>query len=164
MGNKAKGERDMQSAVVTGHRSTKEMQDSLDKFIHKYVLCAKCCLPEIDLAVKKEVVVAKCRACGWRGQMDNEHKFAKYILKHPPDVKGLDAATPADAVPNTGKMDRQARRALKAQEQIKLAQQRRSGQNDDASNGLELARAVALAGAGDDVAAVGKVDTDEQGK
>merc|ERR1712217_988622 len=136
-----------QSAVVTGHRGTKEMQDSLDKFIQKYVLCAKCRLPEIDLAVKKEVVVAKCRACGWRGQMDNEHKFAKYIVKHPPDVKGLDAATPADALPNAGKMDRQARKTLKAQEQIKLAQQRRSGQNDDTSNGLGLTKAFASADA-----------------
>merc|ERR1712039_852970 len=161
--NKVKGERDMQSAVVTGHRGTTEMQESLDKFIQKYVLCSRCHLPEIDLAVKHEVVVAKCRACGWRGQMDNEHKFARYIVTHPPDAKGLDVATAGDAVTNTGKMDRQARRALKAQQQSQLAQQRGRAQTDDASNELGLARLGGPAGAVD-VVAVGKTHTDEEVK
>merc|ERR1712113_660962 len=117
-----------------------------------------------DLDVKKEVVVAKCRACGWRGQMDNEHKFAKYIVAHPPDAKGLDVATPADAVANAGKMDRQARRALKAQQQAQVAHQRRSSQDDDASNELEITRLAGVAGAddNDDVAAIGKINADEE--
>merc|ERR1712154_539865 len=49
-----------------------------------YVLCPNCALPETDMAVKKSLVVAKCKACGWHGELDNDHRLAKYIAKNPP--------------------------------------------------------------------------------
>merc|ERR1712110_1222367 len=59
----------------------------MDKFIEKYVLCSKCGLPEIDMAVSKRgSLVATCAACGWKGGLDNTHRLAAFILKNPPDA------------------------------------------------------------------------------
>merc|ERR1711957_65473 len=65
---------------------TKVFQDTVDKFIEKYVLCSGCNLPEIDLQVKKGNICATCKACGWRGDLDNMHKVASFIVKNPPDT------------------------------------------------------------------------------
>merc|ERR550525_1193454 len=79
--NKAReGER----VVIRGHHDPAVLQSVVDKFIEKYVLCPNCALPETDMAVKKGLVVAKCKACGWHGELDNDHRLAKYIAKNPP--------------------------------------------------------------------------------
>merc|ERR1712151_1325453 len=43
-----------------------------------------CNLPEIDMVVRKGIIVATCKACGWHGDLDNQHKIATYICKNPP--------------------------------------------------------------------------------
>merc|ERR1712014_465476 len=53
----------------------------------KYVLCPNCHHPEIDLGVKKDRVVAMCKACPWSGTLDNTHRLASYISKHHQDKK-----------------------------------------------------------------------------
>merc|ERR1712113_53647 len=41
--------------------------------------------PEIDMVVNKQgLVKATCKACGWRGKLDNSHKLATFISKNPP--------------------------------------------------------------------------------
>jgi len=75
-------------AIVNGHHDTPIFQTMLDKFIDKYVLCEQCHLPEIDMNVKKGVIVARCAACGWAGELDNNHKLAAFISKNPPDESG----------------------------------------------------------------------------
>merc|ERR1712241_147874 len=76
-----KGER----AVINGHHDTPILQKLVDDFIEKYVLCRHCQLPEIDMVVnKKGLVVATCKACGWKGALDNRHKLATFISKNPP--------------------------------------------------------------------------------
>lgn len=57
------------------------------RFIEKYVICPKCKLPEIEMEIKKEIVYSKCNSCGALEQLDNNHKFASYILKNPPVSK-----------------------------------------------------------------------------
>merc|ERR1711920_1151499 len=103
-------------AVVNGHHDTPVFQEMLDKFIHKYVLCQNCSLPEIDLVIKKGFIAAKCAACGWSGDLDNGHKLAKFIVTYPPDASGLNIVT-QEASGGGGKKDRQARKAEKAQKQ-----------------------------------------------
>merc|ERR1712014_360963 len=49
-------------AIVNGHHDTQVFQELLDKFIDKYVLCPNCHLPEINMAIKKGDIVAKCAA------------------------------------------------------------------------------------------------------
>merc|ERR1711902_477604 len=70
--------------VINGHHDTPVLQMLVDKFIEKYVVCVRCNLPEIDMVVKKGLIGATCRACGWNGELDNRHKLATYILKNHP--------------------------------------------------------------------------------
>merc|ERR1712113_1372349 len=78
---KGEGER----AVVNGHHDTQIFQKLVDDFVEKYVLCMRCHLPEIDMVVnKKGLVAATCKACNWKGELDNRHKLATYISKNPP--------------------------------------------------------------------------------
>merc|ERR1711869_78719 len=58
-------------AIVNGAHDTSTCQKLLDKFIDTYVLCQNCNLPEIDLYVKKGIIQGACKACGWRGDLDN---------------------------------------------------------------------------------------------
>jgi len=76
-------------AIVNGHHDTPIFQTMLDKFIEKYVLCENCHLPEIDMNVKRGTIIAKCAACGWAGDLDNNHKIAAFVSKNPPDQSGL---------------------------------------------------------------------------
>merc|ERR1711988_256514 len=78
----------MGRAVINGAHETHVFQTLLDKFIEKYVLCPNCNLPEIPLQIKKNIISAKCAACGWSGELDNTHRLAAFITKNPPDGKG----------------------------------------------------------------------------
>lgn len=69
-------------AIVNGSHTLDTMQESLDRFIDKYVLCQKCKLPEITLSVSKKNISGQCSACGWTGLMDSVHKVATYIVNH----------------------------------------------------------------------------------
>lgn len=54
------------------------MQELLDKFIKKYVLCPKCKLPEIHrkILITKKEIKSTCRSCGETCKLDNTHDFA----------------------------------------------------------------------------------------
>jgi len=97
-------------AIVNGHHDTPIFQTMLDKFIDKYVLCENCRLPEIDMHIKKGKICAKCAACGWSGELDNNHRLAAFITKNPPDESGHNII-----VSTTGgeKLDKKARRSMK---------------------------------------------------
>merc|ERR1712193_253924 len=85
-------------------------QKLLDKFIDLYVLCQNCNLPEIDLYVKKGVIQGACKACGWRGDLDNIHKLATFIQKNPPDGGvGFEG--------EKSKVDKKERQRLRAEKQ-----------------------------------------------
>merc|ERR1711953_600958 len=99
-------------SVINGHHETSVFQDLLDKFIAKYVCCETCKLPEIDMAIKKQVIQGRCMACGWQGELDNNHKLATFIVKNPPDPSGRGIIQAGDD--KGGKMDKAARRAAKA--------------------------------------------------
>merc|ERR1712190_704925 len=78
-------EKEGERGVGNGHHDTPVFQTLVDKFIEKYVLCAGCNLPEIDMVVnKKGLIVATCKGCGWNGELDNRHRLATYISKNPP--------------------------------------------------------------------------------
>uniref|UniRef100_A0A7N5KIX6 Eukaryotic translation initiation factor 5 n=1 Tax=Ailuropoda melanoleuca TaxID=9646 RepID=A0A7N5KIX6_AILME len=59
----------------------------LDGFIKKFVLCPECENPETDLHVnpKKQTIGNSCKACGYRGMLDTNHKLCTFILKNPPE-------------------------------------------------------------------------------
>merc|ERR1712039_929379 len=79
----------------------------------RYVLCIGCHLPEIDMVVKKGMIVATCKACGWNGELDNQHKLATYIVKNPPST-GIGFDGEGGGKEKKSKQERQAERAAKA--------------------------------------------------
>merc|ERR1711862_775854 len=110
-------------AIVNGAHDTATCQKLLDKFIDLYVLCANCHLPEIDLYVKKGIIQGACKACGWRGDLDNVHKLATFIQKNPPDGGvGFDG--------EKVKIDKKERQRLRAEKQ-------KGGKDDDDEDGSE---------------------------
>ena len=59
------------------------MQDMLDIFIRKFVLCEACDNPETVLKVnnKRGILSASCKACGHSFTLDMRHKLTTFILK-----------------------------------------------------------------------------------
>jgi translation initiation factor 5 len=72
--------------IVNGSHDATKLQDLLDGFIRKYVLCPECDNPETDLTViaKKETISQSCKACGYHGLIKVQHKVNTFILKNPP--------------------------------------------------------------------------------
>merc|ERR1712060_510197 len=118
-------------AVVNGHHDTVVFQTMLDKFIDTYVLCKNCHLPEIDLVVKKSWISAKCAACGWAGDLDNNHKLARFISTYPPDKNGLNIQG-SNGGGGGGKVDKPQRRLAKPG---KLANEEEPGGSNNEGSG-----------------------------
>lgn len=61
---------------MNGSHDATKLQDLLDGFIRKYVLCPECDNPETDLlvAAKKGTISQGCKACGYHGQLEVQHK------------------------------------------------------------------------------------------
>ncbi|XP_061843423.1 eukaryotic translation initiation factor 5 [Nerophis lumbriciformis] len=74
--------------IVNGSHEANKLQDMLDGFIRKFVLCTECDNPETDLNVnpKKQTIGTACKACGHRGMLDTRHKLCTFILKNPPEA------------------------------------------------------------------------------
>jgi translation initiation factor 5 len=74
--------------IVNGAHEANKLQDLLDGFISKYVLCPECDNPETDLLInaKKETISQTCKACGYRGMITVQHKLNTFILKNPPNI------------------------------------------------------------------------------
>merc|ERR1712166_253856 len=115
-------------AVINGAHENHVFQTLLDKFIEKYVLCPNCNLPEIPIQIKKNIISAKCAACGWNGELDNAHRLAAFITKNPPDGKG---GVVNLAESKGGEMDKKTRRALKLKARQEGADDPKDEDDDD---------------------------------
>lgn len=74
--------------IINGAHDAPKLQDSLDGFINKFVLCLKCKNPETDLIVSKDGnIIRDCKACGQSSDVDLRHKLSGYIVKNPPKKK-----------------------------------------------------------------------------
>ena len=69
--------------IVNGSHDAPKLQDMLDGFIRKFVLCENCDNPETDIKVnvKKQSLGATCKACGHSFPLDMRHKLATFILR-----------------------------------------------------------------------------------
>lgn len=74
--------------IVNGSHDAIKLQDLLDGFIRKFVLCPECDNPETDLLVsaKRGTIHQSCKACGYHGLVVSNHKLITYILKNPPNL------------------------------------------------------------------------------
>jgi len=69
-----------------------KLQDYLDGFITKFVLCKKCKNPETDVVIKDGHIVLDCKACGQRSDVDLRLKLSSFILKNQPKKGKKDKA------------------------------------------------------------------------
>lgn len=68
--------------IVNGAHTDKVLQQILDVFIDKFVLCPVCKLPETKLLVESNGdIYHKCNACGESSPIDSSHKLCTFIVK-----------------------------------------------------------------------------------
>jgi translation initiation factor 5 len=75
--------------IVNGSHEAQKLQELLDGFIKKFVLCPECDNPETILAPnqRKKIIAQNCIACGYHNPtVDMTHKVTTYIINHPPEV------------------------------------------------------------------------------
>jgi len=91
--------------IVNGAHDSSKLQDLLDGFIRKFVLCPECENPETNLVVlsKKNMITQRCIACGYQGNIDMRHKLTTFILKNPPEPDPMTSTTTTTSVPTPGK-------------------------------------------------------------
>jgi len=81
---KVVGDGPTQRHIVNGAHDKEKLQDLLDVFINKFVLCGECRNPETALIIKNSHVFRECKACGKRTEIDKGHKLSSFIIKSPP--------------------------------------------------------------------------------
>lgn len=74
--------------IINGAHDAFKLQDYLDGFINKFVLCKKCKNPETDVVIKDDRILLDCKACGQRSDVDIRLKLSGFILKNQPGKKG----------------------------------------------------------------------------
>lgn len=108
------------SYLINGNHTAEKMQEILDKFIKKYVLCPKCKLPEIHgkIIVKKGKSDIKCicRSCGTLSKLDSTHDFASYIKRSPPPFEEDDP----NAKENTNTKKTEKKNVIEKKVRIKI--------------------------------------------
>ncbi|KAF8855880.1 putative eukaryotic translation initiation factor 5 [Acephala macrosclerotiorum] len=70
--------------IINGAHEASKLQDYLDGFINKFVLCKKCKNPETDVVIKDGRILLDCKACGVRSDVDLRLKLSGFILKNQP--------------------------------------------------------------------------------
>ncbi|KAJ5087878.1 Translation initiation factor IF2/IF5 zinc-binding [Penicillium angulare] len=112
--------------IINGAHESSKLQDYLDGFISKFVLCKKCKNPETDVIIKDEKITLDCKACGQRCDVDPRLKLSTFIVRNNP--KGG----------KKEKKDKQARREAKKQKSQSNGDQDASpGDSNGSENGEE---------------------------
>ncbi|KAJ6028057.1 Translation initiation factor IF2/IF5 zinc-binding [Penicillium herquei] len=70
--------------IINGAHDASKLQDYLDGFISKFVLCKKCKNPETDVMIKDEKITLDCKACGQRCDVDPRLKLSTFIVRNNP--------------------------------------------------------------------------------
>lgn len=102
---------DQDRYIVNGAHDAAKLQDTLDGFINKFVLCGQCKNPETDFVIQKNGNILKhCTACGADTVVDPVHKLTSYIVKNPPTSskskkKGMANAASSTSAKNDASVD-----------------------------------------------------------
>jgi translation initiation factor 5 len=78
--------------IINGAHEASKLQDYLDGFINKFVLCKKCKNPETDVVIKDGRILLDCKACGQRSDVDPRLRLSMFILKNQPKKGKKDKA------------------------------------------------------------------------
>ncbi|KAF1822222.1 uncharacterized protein K489DRAFT_320161 [Dissoconium aciculare CBS 342.82] len=88
--------------IINGAHDASKLQDYLDGFINKFVLCKECKNPETVINIKDQKLLMDCKACGKISTADPTQKLTAFILKSAPKKGKKDKSTK--------KADRKARK------------------------------------------------------
>lgn len=88
--------------IINGEHQATKLQDYLDGFISRFVLCKNCKNPETVINVKDGDILLDCKACGQITKADPRQKLSSFILKNEPKKGKKDKSTK--------KADRKARK------------------------------------------------------
>lgn len=117
--------------IVNGSHDAAKLQDYLDGFIKRYVLCSHCYNPETTLSVnqKKGIISLTCKACGHTGTINSQDKLTTYIIKCPP----TQPSTPGASVSKRKKKEKDS--TGKKNGDNSNSQQDSGEENDNEQNG-----------------------------
>lgn len=107
--------------IINGAHESAKLQDLLDIFIKKFVLCHKCHNPETKPEIKDGRISLDCKACGVRSDVDLRHKLSGFIIKQ-------------QATNKKNKKDKAERRAAKLARQNGDANGKGSDDDDRSDN------------------------------
>ena len=96
--------------IINGAHDASKLQDYLDGFISKFVLCKKCKNPETDVHIKDGNITLDCKACGKISDVDPRLKLTAFILKNEPKKGKKDKSTK--------KAERRARKEAEAKGEV----------------------------------------------
>jgi len=143
---KVVGDGPTQRHIVNGAHDKDKLQDLLDVFINKFVLCGECRNPETTLVIKGQHVLRECKACGKRTEIDKGHKLSSFIIKSPPSGAGAGGAGPANGKKG-GKKSRKGKH-------------NKDNADEDQVNGAEGGASPAGSEAGDDEESITKITSE----
>lgn len=92
--------------IINGAHEASKLQDHLDGFIGKFVLCKKCKNPETEVNIKDGRILLDCKACGQRSDVEQRLKLSAFIMKNQPKKGKKDKSTK--------KADRKAKKEAEA--------------------------------------------------
>ena len=75
-----------QRGVLNGIHTVQTLQSNLAIYIHEFVLCKTCELPETQYMKKHKCLVQYCLACGKQSPLDMSHKLIKIIESNPANI------------------------------------------------------------------------------
>ncbi|EEP75915.1 hypothetical protein UREG_00762 [Uncinocarpus reesii 1704] len=79
--------------IINGAHDAGKLQDYLDGFISRFVLCKKCKNPETTVVIKDTRILLDCKACGERSEVDGRLKLSGFVLKNQPKKGKKDKST-----------------------------------------------------------------------
>jgi translation initiation factor 5 len=79
--------------IINGAHDASKLQDYLDGFIQKFVLCKKCKNPETEVNIKDGNITLDCKACGQISDVDARLKLSAFIVKNEPKKGKKDKST-----------------------------------------------------------------------
>lgn len=118
--------------IVNGSHDSIRLQDLLDGFIKRFVLCQECDNPETNLVVQARQgnILQRCIACGHQGNIDMRHKLTTFILKNPPDQDPT-SATPNKKDKRQNKKDKKAAKGEATENNTDGTSKRKKVKEDD---------------------------------
>ncbi|KAF2804025.1 eukaryotic translation initiation factor 5 [Mytilinidion resinicola] len=129
--------------IINGAHDAAKLQDYLDGFITKFVLCKKCKNPETDVQIKDGHITLDCKACGQRSDVDLRLKLSSFILKNQPKKGKKDKSTK--------KADRRARKEAGGQDGDEESRNGNSPGDSNSDNAEENGEVELDAGSDDEL-------------